>query len=88
MEHILFAQMPGWEVWVGKFQYDQWDAFVRRMGVRTVRDVGEDELVPGGPFPTRPAAGQAGLVYAGTKTRPQRQVPPRVATHRGHGPHP
>ena len=70
MENTLYAHMTGWEVWVGKFQLDQWDAFVRRMAGRTVRTVGEDELVPGGPFPTRPAAGQAGMVYVRTKTRP------------------
>ena len=70
MENTLFARMTGWEVWVGKFQFDQWDAFVRRMAVRPFRDVGEDELVPSGPFHTRPQAGQAGIVYARTKTRP------------------
>ena len=70
MENTLFARMSGWEVWVGKFQFDQWDAFVRRMAVRPFRDVGEDELVPSGPFHTRPQAGQAGIVYARTKTRP------------------
>jgi len=75
MEHVLFVQMSGWEVWVGHFRFGQWDAFVRRMAVRTVRDVGEDELVPGGPFPTRPEAGQAGIVYARTKTQPKRQLP-------------
>ena len=55
---------------MGKFQFDQWDAFVRRMAVRALRDVREDELVPGGPFSTRPEAGQAGIVYARMKTRP------------------
>ena len=69
MENTLFARMPEWEVWVGKFQFDQWDAFVRRLEGRTFRDVGEDELVPGGPFSTRPEAGEAGLVYARQKTR-------------------
>jgi hypothetical protein len=67
MENTLFARMTGWEVWVGKFQFDQWDAFVRAKTVRTSRD---DELVPGGPFSTRPQAGQAGIAYAGTRTRP------------------
>ena len=69
MENTLFAQVTGWEVWVGKFQFDQWDAFVRRMAVRALREVREDELVPGGPFSTRPEAGQAGIVYARMKTR-------------------
>ena len=75
MEDTLYARMPGWEVWVGHFRFDQWDAVVRRMAVRTFHDVGEDELVPGGPFPTRPEAGQAGIVYARTKTQPKRQLP-------------
>ncbi len=70
MEHTLYGHAPEWEVWVGKFQFDQWDAFVRRIPGPTVRDGVEDELVPGGPFPTRPAAGQAGIVYARTKTQP------------------
>ena len=68
MENTLYARLCEWEVWVGKFQFDQWDAFVRRMPGRTVRGTGADELVPGGPFPTRPAAGQAGIEYARTKT--------------------
>ncbi len=67
MQHALFARMTGWEVWVGKFQFDQWDAFVRRLGGRPFRDVGEEELVPSGPFRTRPEAGQAGIEYAHTK---------------------
>jgi hypothetical protein len=67
MENTLYARMREWEVWVGKFQFDQWDAFVRRLPARTVRGGVADELVPGGPFPTRPAAGQAGIVYARTK---------------------
>lgn len=70
MENTLYARMREWEVWVGKFQFDQWDAFVRRMPVQTVRGVVAEELVPGGPFPTRPAAGQAGILYARTKTGP------------------
>lgn len=68
MQNTLFAQLTGWEVWVGKFQFDQWDAFVRRPSGRPFRDGREDELVPCGPFHTRPEAGQAGIVYARTKT--------------------
>jgi hypothetical protein len=70
VENTLYAHLTGWGVWVGTFQLDQWDAFVRRMAGRTVCTVGEDELVPGGPFPTRPAAGQAGMVSARAKTGP------------------
>jgi hypothetical protein len=68
MENTLYARMVGWEVWVGKFQFDQWDAFVRRMVGRTFRDGRDDELVPGGPFSSRPEAGEAGMVYARAKT--------------------
>lgn len=88
MKDTLYARMTGWEVWVGKFQFVQWDAFVRRMPVQTLRDVREEELVPGGPFPTRRDAGQAGMVFARTKPRPQHQVPPRTATRRRHRLHP
>ena len=88
MNKALMARIPGWEVWVGHFRFDQWDASVRRMPVQMFRDVREDELVPGGPFPTRREAGQAGMVYARTKMRSQRQVPLRAATHRGARPTP
>lgn len=72
MENTLYARMREWEVWVGKFQFDQWDAFVRCVPGVTVRGDGADELVPGGPFPTRPAAGQAGIAYA------RMRMPPRT----------
>jgi hypothetical protein len=64
MEHRYVARIGRWEVWVGKFQFDQWDAFVRRLAGGVVQ---ENALVPGGPFASRPEAGQAGILYAGTK---------------------
>jgi hypothetical protein len=60
----MFGQMDGWEVWVGKFTFDQWDAFVRQKGCLALHG---NDLVPGGPFSSRPEAGQAGILYAGTK---------------------
>ncbi len=64
MEHRAVAVAGGWEVWVAKFRFDQWDAFVRH---REVDRVGEDELVPGGPFPTQPDAKRAGIAFARAK---------------------
>ena len=74
MNRTLLARIPGWEIWVGRCQYHQWDAFVRPIAGRMFPDGGEDELVPGGPFPTPPEATQAGMAYARTKPRPDRQV--------------
>jgi len=64
MERRPVARASGWEVWVAKFQFDQWDAFVRHRGFDRV---GEDELVPGGPFPSQPDAKRAGIAYARSK---------------------
>lgn len=63
VDNTLFARTTEWEVWVGKFQFDHWDAFVRRIA-SAKGHVDDDELVPGGPFPTRPEAGQAGIAFA------------------------
>jgi len=60
-QHTRYAKWGDWEVWVGKFQFDGWDCFVRRS-----RGVPEEELVPGGPFPSRPEAGEAGMIYVRT----------------------
>jgi len=70
MENSLYARMREWEVWVGKFQFDQWDAFVRCLPGLAICSVAPEELVPGGPFPTRPAAGQAGIAYVRAKMLP------------------
>ena len=64
MKHQVVALASGWEVWIAKFQFDQWDAFVRH---RETDKVGGDELVPGGPFPSQPEARQAGIAYARSK---------------------
>ena len=58
----LYARLGVWEVWVGKFQFDGWDCFLRRRGVHG------DERVPGGPFLSRATAGEAGIIYVRTKT--------------------
>ncbi len=63
MQQTLYAKSGGWEVWVGKFQFDGWDCFLRRSHA-----VHENELVPGGPFSSRPEAAEAGISYARTKS--------------------
>ncbi len=64
MHRRVDAREPGWKVRVEQFTFGQWDAFVRH---RTGEKVGEDELVPGGPFPSQAEARRAGMAYARTK---------------------
>ncbi len=66
-----FTRKGNWGVLVKKTRRDQWEAFVRKLlppGVRGA-DVGEGEIVPGGPYQNRDAARAAGEKYVTLKTR-------------------
>lgn len=69
MKTEVFRKLTGCHVIVDRIRRGDWDAFLRMVPVQGTGTPGEGELVPGGPFPTRDAAGNAGVAYAKTKTR-------------------
>jgi hypothetical protein len=69
MKTNVFRTLTGCQVVVDRGKRGNWDAFLRTVPVQGVGTFGAGELVPGGPFPTRDAAGNAGVAYAKTKTR-------------------
>jgi hypothetical protein len=62
-----FRTLTGCQVLVDQPKRGEWDAFLRMIPVQRFGPRGEDELVPGGPFPTRDAAGNAGVAYGEAK---------------------
>jgi hypothetical protein len=69
MAPYRFCLVSGWEVLVEEWHPGEWHAFIRFGAPVQPAYLTWGTRVPGGPFPTRRAAGHAGVGYAEEQKR-------------------